>query len=39
MPEYLITDMAPKPKARPRVTRNGTWMPHDYQAWRKAIRD
>ena len=26
-----------KPKARPRVTRNGTFMPKDYQSWREAF--
>lgn len=39
MPEYLIPNMKPKPKARPRVTSRNTYMPHDYQAWRSEIRE
>lgn len=30
----LDIPMPPKGKARPRVTSRGTYMPHDYQAWR-----
>jgi Holliday junction resolvase RusA-like endonuclease len=26
-----------KPKARPRVTKNGTFMPKDYQEWKKQV--
>ena len=31
----LKLDLPPKPKARPRVTRRGTFMPSDYQKWMK----
>lgn len=34
MPTYQLPIPA-KPKARPRVTRNGTFMPKDYQDWRR----
>lgn len=30
----LLIPLPPKAKARPRVTRRGTYMPADYQAWR-----
>lgn len=30
--------MAPLGKARPIVTRNGTFMPKDYEAWREVVR-
>lgn len=32
---HIEIPMKPAAKARPRVTRNGTWMPHAYQAWRR----
>jgi Holliday junction resolvase RusA-like endonuclease len=31
---FLVVPLAPQAKARPRVTRNGTYMPKAYQAWR-----
>lgn len=33
-----LAPMAPFPKARPRVTRNGTFMPDKYQAARKELQ-
>lgn len=31
-------DIAPFGKPRPRVTKNGTFMPKEYQSWRAAVR-
>ena len=37
-PRYVMIDLPPKGKARPRVTSNGTFMPHEYQKWRTKVK-
>lgn len=32
---FLVVPLAPQAKARPRVTKNGTYMPKAYQKWRQ----
>lgn len=37
--EYWDIPLRAKPKARPRVTKNGTFMPKDYQKFKKDLRN